>query len=101
MPLPIDTLLRVHASPVPAQIVFGACGSMATAPMDCAASLSKTGLDGAAAGKAGGQLAVYVRGARGGEGESWHGRKQVQHVVRKDAQPTHRHTGLGLKDTEN
>src|SRR5713101_5798654 len=44
MPLPIDTLLRVHASPVPAQIVFGACGSMATAPMDCAASLSNTGL---------------------------------------------------------
>src|SRR5882762_3979862 len=44
MPLPIDTLLRVQASPVPAQIVFGACGSMATAPMDCAASLSKTGL---------------------------------------------------------
>src|SRR5258708_31915953 len=45
MPLPIDTLLRVQASPVPAQIVFGACGSMATAPMDCAASLSKTGLN--------------------------------------------------------
>src|SRR6266568_2382865 len=45
MPLPIDTLLRVQASPVPAQIVFGACGSMATAPMDCALSLSKTGLN--------------------------------------------------------
>src|SRR5712664_1484885 len=45
MPLPIDTLLRVHASPVPAQIVFGACGSMATAPMDCAPSLSNTGLN--------------------------------------------------------
>src|SRR5256712_5354824 len=41
----MDTLLRVHASPVPAQIVFGACGSMATAPMDCAASLSNTGLN--------------------------------------------------------
>src|ERR1700732_366733 len=45
MPLPIDALLRVQASPVPAQIVFGACGSMATAPMDCAASLSKPGLN--------------------------------------------------------
>src|SRR6266702_1159841 len=45
MPLLIDTLLRVQASPVPAQIVFGACGSMATAPMDCALSLSKTGLN--------------------------------------------------------
>src|SRR6266436_4516555 len=45
MPLPIDALLRVQASPVPAQIVFGACGSMATAPMDCAASLSKMGLN--------------------------------------------------------
>src|SRR6267154_275147 len=45
MPLPIDTLLRVHASPVPAQIVFGACGSIAIAPMDCADSLSKTGLN--------------------------------------------------------
>src|SRR5258706_1744049 len=45
MPLPIDTLLRVHASPVPAQFVFGACGSMATAPMDCAPSLSNTGLN--------------------------------------------------------
>src|SRR5258708_3448624 len=45
MPLPIDVLLRVHASPVPTQIVFGACGSMVTAPMDCADSLSKTGLN--------------------------------------------------------
>src|SRR5258707_15543661 len=45
MPLPIDTLLRVHASPVPAQIVFGACGSIEIAPMDCADSLSKTGLN--------------------------------------------------------
>src|SRR5216683_2644486 len=45
MPLPIETLLRVHASPVPAQIVFGACGSIATAPMDCAPSLSNTGLN--------------------------------------------------------
>src|SRR5436853_18415 len=42
MPLPIETLLRVHDSPVPAQIVFGACGSMATAPIDCELSLSKT-----------------------------------------------------------
>src|SRR5256885_16886955 len=45
MPLPIETLLRVHDSPVPAQIVFGACGSMATAPIDWALSLSKTGLN--------------------------------------------------------
>src|SRR2546427_13140339 len=45
MPLPIDTLLRVHASPVPAQMIFGVCGSIATAPMDCAASLSNTGLN--------------------------------------------------------
>src|SRR5947208_16804071 len=45
MPLPIDTLFRVHDSPVPAQIVFGACGSMATAPIDWALSLSKTGLN--------------------------------------------------------
>src|ERR1700687_3124085 len=45
MPLPIDTLLRVQAFPVPAQIVFGACGLMAMAPMDCAVSLSKTGLN--------------------------------------------------------
>src|SRR5438876_11742183 len=45
MPLPIETLLRVHDSPVPAQIVFGACGSMVTAPIDWALSLSKTGLN--------------------------------------------------------
>src|SRR5437773_480681 len=45
MPVPIDTLFRVHASPVPAQIVFGACGSIATAPFDCADALSKTGLN--------------------------------------------------------
>src|ERR1700722_12811939 len=45
MPFPIDTLLRVQDSPVPAQIVFGACGSMASAPMDSTASLSKTGLN--------------------------------------------------------
>src|SRR5947207_14669928 len=45
MPLPIETLFRVHDSPVPAQSVFGACGSMATAPIDCALSLSTTGLN--------------------------------------------------------
>src|SRR5580692_2593382 len=45
MPFPIETLLRVHDSPVPAQIVFGACGSIASAPMDCTASLSNTGLN--------------------------------------------------------
>src|SRR5215469_16584920 len=45
MPLPMDVLLRVQASPVPTQMVFDDCGSMAIAPMDCTASLSKTGLN--------------------------------------------------------
>src|SRR5215470_5455345 len=45
MPLPKDVLLRVHASPVPTQMVFDDCGSMVIAPMDCTASLSKTGLN--------------------------------------------------------
>ena len=44
MPLPMDVLLRVHASPVPTQTVFGFFGSMAMAPIDCAGCLSKTGL---------------------------------------------------------
>src|SRR5215469_4160595 len=45
MPLPSETLLRVQASPVPAQIVLGDCGSMAIAPMDWTGSLSNTGLN--------------------------------------------------------
>src|SRR5215471_782469 len=45
MPLPTDVLLRVQASPVPTQMVFDASGSIAIAPMDCTASLSKTGLN--------------------------------------------------------
>src|ERR1700722_17971924 len=44
MPLPMETLLRVQASPVPTQMTLGFCGSMAIAPMDCAVCLSKTGL---------------------------------------------------------
>src|SRR3954464_6503594 len=44
MPVPTETLLRVHASPVPTQTVFGLLGSMVTAPMDCV-YLSKTGLN--------------------------------------------------------
>src|ERR1700722_1696685 len=45
MPSPIETLLRVHHSPVPTQIVFGACGSIAIAPIDCDVCLSNTGLN--------------------------------------------------------
>src|ERR1051325_9870386 len=44
MPLPIDTELRVHASPVPTHTVFGLLGSSVTAPIDCTRSLSNTGL---------------------------------------------------------
>src|ERR1700692_647605 len=40
----METLLRVHDSPLPAQMVFGAFGSMAMAPMDCAVCLSNIGL---------------------------------------------------------
>ncbi len=35
MPSPIDTLLRVHASPVPTQRVEGCEGSSASEPIDC------------------------------------------------------------------
>src|SRR5215470_12323022 len=45
MPLPTEVLLRVHASPVPTQMVLGDCGSMVMAPMDCTDSLSNTGLN--------------------------------------------------------
>ena len=44
MPSPIEVLLRVQASPVPTQIVFGDCGSIVIAPMDPTSSLSNTGL---------------------------------------------------------
>src|SRR5690349_8718470 len=43
MPLPIDTELRVHASPVPTQIVRGFDGSIVIAPIDCTGCLSNTG----------------------------------------------------------
>src|SRR5215475_10878736 len=44
MPSPIDTLLRVHDSPVPTQTFFEFLGSSATAPIDCTPCSSKTGL---------------------------------------------------------
>src|SRR5437870_5697225 len=44
MPSPIEALLRVQASPLPTQTVFGFFGSMVTAPIDCTGCLSKTGL---------------------------------------------------------
>src|SRR6266403_874552 len=44
MPSPTETLFRVQDSPVPTQTVFGACGSIAMAPIDCTGCLSKTGL---------------------------------------------------------
>src|SRR4029077_4494664 len=45
MPSPTETLFRVQASPVPTQIVLGFDGSMATAPIDCTAWRSNTGLN--------------------------------------------------------
>src|SRR5258708_25696826 len=44
MPSPTETLLRAHDSPEPAQTVLGFDRSMATAPIDCTACLSNTGL---------------------------------------------------------
>src|SRR5712671_234630 len=44
MPSPTETLFRVQDSPVPTHTVFGACGSMAIAPIDCTGCLSNTGL---------------------------------------------------------
>src|ERR1700723_1042165 len=41
----METLLRVHDSPVPAQMVLGDFGSMAMAPIDCAVCLSNMGLN--------------------------------------------------------
>src|SRR5438309_11607837 len=43
MPSPIETLLRVHDSPVPTQTFLGLFGSIAIAPMDCTDCSSKTG----------------------------------------------------------
>ncbi len=45
MPLPTETELRVHASPVPTQIVSWLVGSTVIAPMDCTGSRSNTGLN--------------------------------------------------------
>src|SRR5512135_38111 len=41
----MDTLLRIHASPVPTQITFGFFGSMVIAPIDWTGCRSKTGLN--------------------------------------------------------
>src|SRR5436309_9858513 len=41
----MDTLLRIHDSPVPTQTTFGFLGSIVTAPIDCTGCLSKTGLN--------------------------------------------------------
>src|SRR5437773_10435203 len=43
MPSPMDTLLRVHDSPLPTQIFFEFFGSIAIAPIDCTGRSSKTG----------------------------------------------------------
>src|SRR5205807_9202550 len=43
IPLPIETLLRVHDSPVPTQTFFEFFGSSAIAPIDCAGCSSNTG----------------------------------------------------------
>jgi len=48
-PSPMETLLRVHASPVPTHTTFGFLGSMVMAPIDCTGCLSNTGLKVAAA----------------------------------------------------
>src|ERR1022692_190457 len=44
MPSPMETLLRTQLSPLPTQTILELAGSMATAPMDCTAGLSNTGL---------------------------------------------------------
>src|SRR5439155_7196135 len=43
IPVPIDTLLRVHDSPVPTQTFLSLVGSIVIAPMDCTNCSSKTG----------------------------------------------------------
>src|SRR3954468_9911673 len=45
MPSPIDVLLRVQLSPVPAHTIFGLDGSIVTAPIDCTSWASNTGLN--------------------------------------------------------
>src|SRR5258708_3926563 len=45
MPSPMETLFRIHDSPVPTHTTFGLLGSIATAPIDCTGCLSKTGLN--------------------------------------------------------
>src|SRR6266446_4899408 len=44
-PSPTETLFRTHDSPVPTQTILEFVGSMATAPIDCTDSRSKTGLN--------------------------------------------------------
>ena len=43
MPSPTETELRIHASPVPTQMILGSFGSMASAPIDCTSCLSNIG----------------------------------------------------------
>src|SRR5207245_9491628 len=43
MPSPIDTLLRVHDSPLPTQIFLEFFGSIAIEPIDCTDCSSNTG----------------------------------------------------------
>src|SRR5215467_8433963 len=43
MPSPMDTLLRVHDSPVPTQTFFEFFGSSSMAPIDCTGCSSKIG----------------------------------------------------------
>src|ERR1700745_2868727 len=43
MPSPMETLLRVHDSPVPTHTFFEFFGSSAMAPIDCTGCSSKTG----------------------------------------------------------
>src|SRR5437763_12492281 len=43
MPSPIETLLRVHGSPVPTQTFLEFFGSRAMAPIDCTPCSSNTG----------------------------------------------------------
>src|SRR5208282_4991002 len=44
MPSPMETLFRVHASPVPTQTILGFEESIVTAPNDCTSCRSNTGL---------------------------------------------------------
>src|SRR6266853_3816578 len=41
----METLLRIHDSPLPTQMTFGFLGSMLIAPIDCTGSLSNTALN--------------------------------------------------------